>query len=172
MGAGGVSGSPGAGGQERSPAPLLRGGPHGVLGVGSGLMHNPKGPARPLVGTLTPSGGFLGLRTGRDFQTPESQVFGGGGGGHSPHLAGHRSGGLLTRPGAAGVGGRDGQRHLEVSETHGFWGTPSPADLRAPYKSKSLGGWAKPPTLPPAQSQAGSLSDPSCPASGPPGPGS
>ena len=103
--------------------------------------------------------GFLGPRTGRGFQTPDPQMFGGGGGGYSPRSAGHRPGGLLTRPGVAGAGGRDGQRHLEVSETHGFWGTLSPADLRAPYKSESSGGRVKPPPhlpalLPDASSQA------------------
>ena len=61
----------------------------------------------------------MGLRTGRGFQTPDPQVLGGGGGGHSPRSAGHRPGGLLTRPGVAGAPGRDGQRHLEVSETVG-----------------------------------------------------
>ncbi|CAI9152663.1 unnamed protein product [Rangifer tarandus platyrhynchus] len=75
----GPRGRPGA--QPRAAAER---GPDGVLGVGSGLMHHPKGLARPwLAGTLTPSGGFLGLRPGPGFQTPELQVLGGGGGGHS-----------------------------------------------------------------------------------------
>lgn len=97
----GPRGRPGA-----QPRAAVERGPDGVLGVGSGLMHHPKGPARPwLSGTLTPSGGFLGLRPGPGFQTPELQVLGGGGGGHSPRSVGHRPGSLLARPGAAGAGG-------------------------------------------------------------------
>lgn len=97
----GPRGQPGA-----QPSAAAERGPDGVLGVGSGLMHHPKGPARPwLAGTLTPSGGFLGLRPGPGFQTPELQVLGGRGGGHSPRSAGHRPGGGLTRLVPQGLGG-------------------------------------------------------------------
>lgn len=97
----GPRGRPGA--QPRAAAER---GPDRVLGVGSGLMHHPKGPARPwLAGTLTPSGGFSGLRPGPGFRTPELQVLGGGGGGHSPRSAGRRPGSLLPSQVPQGPGG-------------------------------------------------------------------